>query len=118
MIRTLLFRVAIDLFTLIQTDHGPIQKWVCLIYFEKKSNILNVDFKEVLAPQRPPAPPTEYYQMNLGGFDTLNLLKMTPNSMPGFVGCIRGLQLGDYLVDLETQLASSDIGNFYDYCKF
>lgn len=115
MITTQLFPVTTERFTLIQTDRGLILKWVC-----KKKNgfeaIITMDFflfAEVLAPQRPPAPPTEYYQMNLGGFDTLNLLKMTPNPMPGFVGCIRGLQLGDYLVDLEAQLASSDIGNFY-----
>ncbi|XP_023288585.1 uncharacterized protein LOC105702087 isoform X3 [Orussus abietinus] len=58
--------------------------------------------KEVLAPQRPPAPPTEYFQVNLGGFDPANLLRVgvEGQSTRGYVGCLRGLMIGGYLVDL------------------
>lgn len=40
---------------------------------------------EVLAPQRPPAPPTEYFQLNIGGYDPETLLKVTDDvaDLPG-----------------------------------
>jgi hypothetical protein len=63
---------------------------------------------EVLAPQRPPAPPTEYFQFNLGGYDSDNLI--AGNSSPhleGYVGCVRGLKIGDHLFDLSLQVANS-----------
>ncbi|XP_068991293.1 axotactin isoform X2 [Neodiprion pinetum] len=63
--------------------------------------------KEVLAPQRPPAPPTSYFQVNLGGFDPDNLLRVGKKgeAIQGYVGCLRGLRIGEYLVPLP-QLAS------------
>jgi hypothetical protein len=61
-------------------------------------------FAEVLAPQRPPAPPTEYYQINLGGYDPLNLISIGNVQLNGYVGCVRGLKIGDYLVDLPSQV--------------
>ncbi|KAL0270939.1 UNVERIFIED_CONTAM: hypothetical protein PYX00_008205 [Menopon gallinae] len=63
--------------------------------------------KEVLAPQRPPAPPTEYYQVNLGGYDPLTLISMRPPQLKGYVGCIRGLKIGSYLVDLPGQIGAN-----------
>ncbi|KAJ8981073.1 hypothetical protein NQ317_007210 [Molorchus minor] len=68
--------------------------------------------KEVLAPQRPPAPPTEYFQLNLGGFDPETLLKVSesPPELPGYVGCLRGLQIGYTLVDLPSKVNESDKG--------
>ncbi|XP_051168302.1 axotactin isoform X3 [Leptopilina boulardi] len=58
--------------------------------------------KEVLAPQRPPAPPMDYFQINLGGFDPDNLLRMGTEGqlIEGYVGCLRGLMIGKYQVDL------------------
>ncbi|XP_048515012.1 uncharacterized protein LOC105689244 isoform X2 [Athalia rosae] len=60
--------------------------------------------KEVLAPQRPPAPPTSYFQVNLGGFDPDNLLRVGKKgeAIQGYVGCLKGLMIGEYLVDLPN----------------
>ncbi|XP_011501704.1 PREDICTED: uncharacterized protein LOC105365286 [Ceratosolen solmsi marchali] len=60
--------------------------------------------KEILAPQRPPAPPTDYFQVNLGGFDPDNLLRVgiEGNLIQGYIGCLRGLMIGEYLVDLPN----------------
>lgn len=59
--------------------------------------------REVLSPHRPPAPPTEYFQFNLGGYDPTNLLRTNTDSaaLQGYIGCIRGLKIGDNLIDLE-----------------
>lgn len=59
-----------------------------------------------MAPHRPPAPPTDYFQINLGGYDKLNLLRANPDvaMLTGYVGCIRGLKIGDYLVDLPAKV--------------
>ena len=60
---------------------------------------------EILAPQRPPAPPTEYFQLNLGGYDPYGLINVNPNlTLEGYVGCIRGLKIGDHLFDLLGQV--------------
>ncbi|XP_075160242.1 axotactin isoform X2 [Haematobia irritans] len=58
--------------------------------------------KEVLSPHRPPAPPTEYFQLNIGGYDPANLLRTNLDAplQQGFIGCVRGLKIGAYLVDL------------------
>ncbi|XP_053684108.1 axotactin isoform X1 [Sabethes cyaneus] len=59
---------------------------------------------EVLSPHRPPAPPTEYFQFNIGGFDPANLLKPNPDTteeLQGYIGCIRGLKIGDNLISLK-----------------
>lgn len=59
--------------------------------------------KEVLSPHRPPSPPTEYFQFNIGGYDPTNLLR-TNSAYPelqGYIGCIRGLKIGENLIDLE-----------------
>ncbi|XP_050508450.1 axotactin [Diabrotica virgifera virgifera] len=67
---------------------------------------------EVLAPQRPPAPPTEYFQLNLGGYDTETLLKVSdyPPKLEGYVGCLRGLQIGNSLIDLPSKVSITDAG--------
>ncbi|XP_017127336.1 uncharacterized protein LOC108146046 isoform X1 [Drosophila elegans] len=58
--------------------------------------------KEVLSPHRPPAPPTEYFQFHVGGYDPANLLR--PNvdapTLEGYIGCVRGLKIGTQLIDL------------------
>lgn len=65
-----------------------------------------------MAPQRPPAPPTEYFQINLGGYDKETLLKVAgrPQELPGYVGCMRGLQIGSNLVDLPQKVREIDKG--------
>lgn len=57
---------------------------------------------EVLSPHRPPAPPTAYFQINIGGYDPVNLLRASQEilALDGFVGCIRGLKIGEHLIDL------------------
>lgn len=57
---------------------------------------------EVLSPHRPPAPPTEYFQLNIGGYDPANLLRTNPSAplLQGYIGCVRGLKIGPHLVDL------------------
>ncbi|XP_011690893.1 PREDICTED: uncharacterized protein LOC105451879 isoform X4 [Wasmannia auropunctata] len=59
--------------------------------------------KEVLAPQRPPAPPADYFQVNLGGFDS-NLLRVGKEGalIQGYIGCLRGLMIGKYRIDLPS----------------
>ncbi|XP_039285775.1 neurexin-4 isoform X2 [Nilaparvata lugens] len=66
--------------------------------------------KEVLAPQRPPAPPTDYFQVNLGGYDPENLLNMREDAraLDGYIGCIRGLKIGDKLIDLPNHINNSN----------
>ncbi|TMW48106.1 hypothetical protein DOY81_006814 [Sarcophaga bullata] len=51
--------------------------------------------KEVLSPHRPPAPPTEYFQFNIGGYDPANLLRTNPDApaLEGYIGCVRGLKI-------------------------
>lgn len=62
-------------------------------------------FLEVLSPQRPPAPPTEYLQVNIGGYDTDSLLSVSNRTrLTGFVGCIRGLKIGDNVITLVNRL--------------
>nr|XP_018912970.1 PREDICTED: neurexin-3 isoform X1 [Bemisia tabaci]XP_018912971.1 PREDICTED: neurexin-3 isoform X1 [Bemisia tabaci]XP_018912972.1 PREDICTED: neurexin-3 isoform X1 [Bemisia tabaci] len=65
--------------------------------------------KEVLAPQRPLAPPTEYFQVNIGGYDVENILYGSSASirLNGYVGCIRGLKIGNNVVDLVQQVNKS-----------
>lgn len=63
-------------------------------------------FAEVIRPQRPPAPPTDYFQINLGGFDPFSLhLAPRANFLPqgGYVGCVRGLKIADHVVDLSRK---------------
>ena len=42
--------------------------------------------------------------MNLGGFDTDDLLRVGKEGVliKGYVGCLRGLMIGEYLVDLPS----------------
>ncbi|XP_068148497.1 LOW QUALITY PROTEIN: axotactin [Drosophila tropicalis] len=58
--------------------------------------------KEVLSPHRPPAPPTEYFQFHVGGYDPANLLRPNVDSpaLEGYIGCVRGLKIGAQLIDL------------------
>lgn len=59
---------------------------------------------EVLSPHRPPARPTEYFQFNIGGYDPANLLRPNPDveELQGYIGCIRGLKIGDHLISLKN----------------
>ncbi|XP_030566860.1 uncharacterized protein LOC115766919 isoform X1 [Drosophila novamexicana] len=58
--------------------------------------------KEVLSPHRPPAPPTEYFQFHVGGYDPANLLRPNVDApqLEGYIGCVRGLKIGAQLIDL------------------
>jgi len=55
---------------------------------------------EVLSPHRPPAPTVSYFQFNVGGYDRSNLLRVNNNTIEGLVGCVRGLMIGDNLINL------------------
>lgn len=55
---------------------------------------------EVLSPHRPPAPTVFYFQMNLAGYDPSNLLR-AKNHLDGLVGCVRGLKIGEHLIELH-----------------
>lgn len=61
---------------------------------------------EVVRPQRPPAPPTEYFQLQLGGAEP-DSLQPAPRArylpQPGYVGCVRGLKIHDHVVDLSKK---------------
>ncbi|CAH2242739.1 jg11897 [Pararge aegeria aegeria] len=74
------------------------------------SNYTNKPWKnadlEVIRPQRPPAPPTDYFQMNLGGYDPYSL-HLAPRAIllpqGGYVGCVRGFKIADHVVDLSKK---------------
>jgi hypothetical protein len=63
---------------------------------------------EVLSPHRPPAPTVMYFQLNLAGYDPSNLLRVNQNSLDGLVGCVRGLKIGDHLIDLPEMAKTSE----------
>jgi hypothetical protein len=63
---------------------------------------------EVLSPHRPPAPTVQYFQLNLAGYDPSNLLRVNNNSLDGLIGCVRGLKIGEHLVDLPEMAKSSE----------
>ncbi|KAI5645545.1 laminin G domain-containing protein [Phthorimaea operculella] len=66
---------------------------------------------EVIRPQRPPAPPTDYFQMNLGGYDTYSLhLAPRAAQLPqgGYVGCVRGFKIADHVVDLSKKAQAAE----------
>jgi hypothetical protein len=64
--------------------------------------------KEVISPHRPPAPTIKYFQFNVGGYDTTNLLRVNNNSLQGLVGCVRGLKIGDVLIDLPNMVDGNE----------
>lgn len=80
-------------------------------------NIVNIyeHIPEVIRPQRPPAPPTDYFQMNLGGYDPYSLhLAPRATVLPqgGYVGCVRGFKIADHVVDLPRKAQDNvDQGN-------
>jgi hypothetical protein len=63
---------------------------------------------EVLSPHRPPAPTVFYFQLNLAGYDLSNLLRVNNNSLDGLIGCVRGLKIGDNLIDLPELAKTSE----------
>lgn len=63
---------------------------------------------EVLSPHRPPAPTVNYFQLNLAGYDPSNLLRANNNSLDGLVGCVRGLKIGEHLIDLPEMAKHSE----------
>lgn len=80
-------------------------------------NSLSFIYTEVIRPQRPPAPPTDYFQMNLGGYDPYSLhLAPRANLLPqgGYVGCVRGFKIADHVVDLSRKAQENiDHGGFF-----
>lgn len=92
--------------TLYVNDHSEtVEKGFNLLTNYSNKPWSNAEF-EVLSPHRPPAPPTDYFQFNLGGYDPTNLLKSNINGLEleGFIGCIRGVKIGDNLVDLSEMM--------------
>lgn len=87
---------------------------MCILY----EWIFLIVFTEVLSPHRPPAPPTEYFQFNVGGYDTTNLLRTNQDypELEGYIGCVRGLKIGDDLIDLaEINEKNIAHGKFFQY---
>lgn len=84
----------------------------CYLYILLGSQCCRLPFAEVLSPHRPPAPPTEYFQLNIGGYDTANLLRVNfeMTELQGFIGCVRGLKIGKYLIDL-AKIAQQNIAH-------
>lgn len=63
---------------------------------------------EVISPHRPPAPTVKYFQFNVGGYDTTNLLRVNNNTLEGLIGCVRGLKIGETLIDLASMTADNE----------
>lgn len=62
-----------------------------------------------MKPQRPPAPPADYFQINLGGMDPHSLQPGNAGGegTNGYVGCVRGLKIGTHVVDLPLKAQQS-----------
>lgn len=89
-------------------DHNvTLEKGVLLLEEYSNKPWINPEV-EVLSPHRPPAPTVQYFQLNLAGFDQSNLLRVNNNSLDGLVGCVRGLKIGDHLIDLPEMAKSSE----------
>lgn len=59
---------------------------------------------EILAPPRPRVAPREYFQIVIGGYNTEHLVATSINSsLPGYIGCIRGLKIGDEVINLQVE---------------
>ncbi|XP_046397067.1 contactin-associated protein-like 2 isoform X2 [Ischnura elegans] len=86
--------------------NGSVAKPVELLTEYSSKPWINPD-KEMLYPPRPPSPPQEYFQINLGGYNVDRF-----KTMPGFVGCIRGLRIGENLVDLPAMIANTQKTDF------
>ena len=58
-----------------------------------------------------------YFQMNLGGFDSYNLIQYrNDRKLNGFVGCIRGFQIGNNLLDL-SKIAENELSKLMNETK-
>lgn len=101
----------------VNNRNGSVPETVHLLSSYSNKPWINAN-KEVLAPQRPPAPPTEYFQFNLGGYDPDNLISgQSSPHLQGYVGCMRGLKIGDHLFDLSLQVANSSERDMIAGCK-
>ncbi|XP_023715268.1 EGF and laminin G domain-containing protein isoform X5 [Cryptotermes secundus] len=101
----------------VNNQNGSIPETVQLLTNYSNKPWINPD-KEVLAPQRPPAPPTEYFQLNLGGYDPDNLIAgSSAPTLQGYVGCMRGLKIGDHLFDLSLQVTNESKPDMIAGCK-
>ncbi|GLG99772.1 Neurexin-4 [Gryllus bimaculatus] len=73
---------------------------------------------EVLGPHRPPAPPTTYFQFLLGGFSSDSLLMYSNGpTLPGYVGCIRGLKIGNQTLDLPSLITDKKGSGIKEGCN-
>lgn len=79
--------------------NATLDKGVLLLESYSNKPWTNPEF-EVLSPHRPPAPTVAYFQLNLAGYDPSNLLRQNNNTLDGLVGCVRGLKIGNHLIDL------------------
>lgn len=91
----------------VNSNNATLDKGVLLL--EKYSNKpwINPEI-EVLSPHRPPAPTVFYFQLNLAGYDPSNLLRINNNVLDGLVGCVRGLKIGDNLIDLPEMAKTNE----------
>lgn len=76
---------------------------------------------EVLSPHRPPAPTVSYFQLNLAGYDPTNLLRINNHSIDGLIGCVRGLKIGENLINLpelenEAHIKDGVLNDCQMYC--
>lgn len=77
--------------------------------------------KEVLSPHRPPAPTVSYFQINLAGYDHSNLLQVNNHTIDGLIGCVRGLKIGNNLINLpelenEAHIKDGVLNDCQMYC--
>lgn len=77
--------------------------------------------KEVLSPHRPPAPTVSYFQINLAGYDSTNLLQVNNHTIDGLIGCVRGLKIGSNLINLpelenEAHIKDGVLNDCQMYC--
>ena len=51
----------------------------------------------------------DYFQFNIGGYDSTNLLRINTQlpELLGFIGCVRGVKVGENLIDLSEMSKSN-----------
>jgi len=70
--------------------------------------------KEMIRPPRPVRRPEEFYQIFLGGVDK----DYMSTTMSGYMGCLRGLCVGDQIVDLSSKGADGSTRDVNDWVPY
>lgn len=104
----------------VNDNNATIEKGVLLLKEYSNKPWVNPEL-EVLSPHRPPAPTVSYFQLNLAGYDPSNLLRANNHTVDGLIGCVRGLKIGENLINLadienEAHVKDGVLNDCQMYC--